>query len=76
MSWGRGSPRETSPLPVVLEAAHYVELVTFDPFAGRVWDEINGANLRENILPTRDRAHLILEKAGDHRVEQVRLRRL
>ena len=45
-------------------------------FAGKVWDEINGANLRENILPTRDRAHLILEKAADHRVERVRLRRL
>lgn len=47
-----------------------------DAFAGRVWDEINGANLRENILPTRERAHLILEKEQDHRVEQVRLRRL
>lgn len=45
-------------------------------FAGRVWDEINGANLRENILPTRKRAHLILEKGEDHRVEGVRLRRL
>ena len=45
-------------------------------FAGRVWDEINGANLRENILPTRERAHLILEKSADHRVERVRLRRL
>jgi type I pantothenate kinase len=45
-------------------------------FAGRVWDEINGANLRENILPTRERAHLILEKNADHRVERVRLRRL
>jgi type I pantothenate kinase len=45
-------------------------------FASRVWDEINGTNLRENILPTRERAHLILEKDADHRVEQVRLRRL
>ncbi len=45
-------------------------------FAGRVWDEINGANLRENILPTRERAHLILEKSANHRVERVRLRRL
>jgi type I pantothenate kinase len=45
-------------------------------FASRVWDEINGANLRENILPTRERAHLILEKNADHRVERVRLRRL
>jgi type I pantothenate kinase len=37
-------------------------------FAGRVWDEINGVNLRENILPTRERAHLILEKEPDHAV--------
>jgi type I pantothenate kinase len=45
-------------------------------FAGKVWDEINGVNLRQNILPTRERAHLILEKGPDHRVERVRLRRL
>jgi len=45
-------------------------------FAGRVWDDINGANLRENILPTRNRAHLILSKGADHGVEGVRLRRL
>jgi type I pantothenate kinase len=45
-------------------------------FAARVWEDINGANLRENILPTRERAHLILEKGPAHRVERVRLRRL
>jgi type I pantothenate kinase len=45
-------------------------------FADRVWEEINGANLRANILPTRERAHLILEKGPDHRVERIRLRRL
>jgi len=45
-------------------------------FAGRVWEEINGVNLRENILPTRERAHLILEKGPDHAVGRVRLRRL
>jgi type I pantothenate kinase len=45
-------------------------------FATKVWEEINGPNLRENILPTRERAHLILEKGPDHGVEQVRLRRL
>jgi type I pantothenate kinase len=44
-------------------------------FASRVWEEINGANLRANILPTRERADLILEKGRDHRVERVRLRR-
>ncbi|HJR35241.1 MAG TPA: type I pantothenate kinase [Gemmatimonadales bacterium] len=45
-------------------------------FAGKVWEEINGVNLRENILPTRERAHLILEKGPDHAVGRVRLRRL
>ena len=45
-------------------------------FAARVWEEINGANLRENILPTRERAHLVLEKGPSHRVERVRLRRI
>jgi type I pantothenate kinase len=45
-------------------------------FAARVWDEINGANLRENILPTRERAHLVLEKGPAHRVERIRLRRI
>ena len=33
-------------------------------------------NLHENILPTRDRARLILEKQADHTVGAVRLRRL
>ncbi len=45
-------------------------------FANRVWEEINGKNLRENIGPTKERAHLILEKGADHSVTQVRLRRL
>ncbi|MDX2033104.1 MAG: type I pantothenate kinase [Blastocatellia bacterium] len=41
-----------------------------------IWNEINGVNLKENILPTRSRAHLILEKSGDHSIKQVRLRKL
>lgn len=44
--------------------------------ATNVWREINGRNLRENILPTRERATLILEKGSDHRVRSVRLRKL
>lgn len=39
-----------------------------------LWSTINAVNLRENILPTRERAHLILEKGPDHRVRKVRLR--
>jgi len=45
-------------------------------FANQVWREINGRNLRENVLPTRSRAHLILHKGGDHRVQRVLMRRL
>ncbi len=44
--------------------------------AADIWARINGVNLRENILPTRMRAHLILRKGADHRVEQVQLRRV
>jgi type I pantothenate kinase len=40
-----------------------------------IWTRINEVNLVENILPTRDRASLILEKASDHSVRRVRLRR-
>jgi type I pantothenate kinase len=44
--------------------------------AAHIWHEINGLNLRENIRPTRPRAHLILRKGADHIVQQVKLRRL
>jgi len=44
--------------------------------AVQIWQEINGPNLRENIQPTRDRARLILEKAPDHSVRSVKLRKL
>ncbi|QQE73597.1 type I pantothenate kinase [Brevibacillus composti] len=41
-----------------------------------IWNEINGINLRNNILPTRGRARLILEKGEDHMIQTVRLRKL
>jgi type I pantothenate kinase len=44
--------------------------------ARRIWQEINGLNLRENIAPTRDRASLVLHKTADHRVDHVQLLRL
>ena len=44
--------------------------------AARIWREINLANLVENIGPTRERAHLILEKGEQHAVQNVRLRRI
>jgi type I pantothenate kinase len=42
----------------------------------RIWSSINEKNLYENILPTRQRARLILRKAPDHRIETVSLRRI
>jgi type I pantothenate kinase len=44
--------------------------------ARSIWREINLVNLQENVAPTRERAHLILEKGRDHAVRRVRLRRL
>jgi type I pantothenate kinase len=41
-----------------------------------IWESINLLNLRENILPTRERAHLILDKGASHAVQGVRLRRI
>jgi type I pantothenate kinase len=43
--------------------------------ARQIWAKINEVNLVQNILPTRERASLILEKAPDHSVRRVRLRR-
>ena len=45
-----------------------------DATARRIWQTINLVNLRENVLPTRERAHLVLEKGRDHAVRRVRLR--
>ncbi len=44
--------------------------------ARQIWREINLVNLRENIRPTKERAHLILEKGEQHSVEKIRLRRV
>ena len=41
-----------------------------------LWSNINLKNLRENILPTRPRADLILRKGANHLVEVVALRKL
>jgi type I pantothenate kinase len=41
-----------------------------------LWNTINLVNLRENILPTRQRADLILTKGADHSIHEVQLRRL
>lgn len=44
--------------------------------ASELWREINLKNLQENILPTRQRASLILRKTANHRVDSVALRKL
>ncbi len=43
--------------------------------ATRLWREINWQNLKENILPTRERASLIMTKSANHAVDCVRLRK-
>ncbi len=45
-------------------------------FANKIWNEINLPNLRQNILPTRFRADLILEKGESHFVRGVRIRKI
>jgi type I pantothenate kinase len=42
----------------------------------RIWDTINGPNLKQNVQPTRGRATLVMRKDADHSVRYVRLRKL
>ncbi len=42
----------------------------------RIWETINLVNLRENVLPTRPRADLVLRKGNDHLIRSVFLRKL
>jgi len=44
--------------------------------AEELWSNINLKNLRENILPTRPRADLILRKGANHLVQEVALRKI
>jgi type I pantothenate kinase len=44
--------------------------------ASSIWHAINEPNLRENVLPTRSRATLVLRKAADHAVRSVLLRKI
>jgi type I pantothenate kinase len=57
---------------------HFAALADEDAVtvATSIWHDINGRNLAENILPTRERADLVLRKGPDHRVAEVRLRRI
>lgn len=42
----------------------------------RYWHEINQINLEQNILPFKRRAQLILQKAVDHCIQNVQLRKI
>jgi type I pantothenate kinase len=44
--------------------------------AQRIWSEINEPNLHANILPSRERARLILQKGAGHALQKVYLRKL
>ncbi len=62
-------------------AAYFHRYAAMSPDEARrrardLWQSINLKNLREFILPTRQRARLILTKAADHSVESVALRKL
>lgn len=57
---------------------HYADL---DPSTARataeqIWRQINLPNLLKNILPTRERADLILSKTASHNIETVALRKI
>ncbi|MFC0179371.1 type I pantothenate kinase [Thorsellia kenyensis] len=43
--------------------------------ASAVWDSVNAINLNQNILPTRERASLILKKGANHLIEEIKLRK-
>lgn len=47
-----------------------------EAFGMWAWKEINLPNLRDNILPTRSRADLLLTKGTSHAIERVALRKV
>src|SRR5690606_14640594 len=55
---------------------HFADLgdADLEAAAHDIWARINRPNLRENILPSRPRADLVLQKGPDHEVRQVRMR--
>lgn len=58
---------------------HQYSRLTDDEAVARatdIWQRINGPNLRENILPTRSRARLVMAKGEGHAVSRVLLRKV
>jgi len=45
-------------------------------YGRHTWRTINEPNLRENVLPTRGRATLVLRKGPEHKVQRLSLRKL
>ena len=41
-----------------------------------IWENINLKNLNENILPTRERADLVVKKNKDHKINEIWLRNI
>ena len=39
-----------------------------------VWEQVNLPNLRQNIVPARDEADLVIRKAADHRLDAIDVR--
>lgn len=56
----------------------YADLTTDEATATAhgIWATINGPNLEDNILPTRERAHLVMQKGRSHLIEAIHLRKL
>ena len=56
---------------------HYADLDSDEAVqvAGKIWDNINALNLRDNIAPTRNRASCILTKGASHSVSTIWLRK-
>ncbi|UJF19191.1 type I pantothenate kinase [Vibrio sp. SS-MA-C1-2] len=56
---------------------HYTKLTEIEATtkAKSIWAEINGKNLLQNILPTKERADLVLTKGSHHAIQQVKLRK-
>lgn len=56
---------------------HYSQIPESEALATaeKIWKNINELNLVENILPTKERASLILTKGASHRVDSVQLRK-
>ena len=44
--------------------------------ASYIWDEINGRNLKENIIGTKYHAQLIMKKTTNHMVDKILLRKI